>query len=325
MPDLSETLVPRLDALRPLVERTAVGDFDGTHIFLTCLRSSFVRTFEFTDMTSTGNPDSAYFWVPSLRGITEDVIYIAFLSKIGHETREQVIKNMIFLEVHQRISNQRAFFRTFRPFQPVLTNAFQDIEIIRNELQAFWRGNGWPNLRQVSPPTREVAQNAIPGMLELVYDFIYRFTSGAVHFNPEQLLKLGWGSVDPEKGTIINSRFSAKHMGPYNLATCQIYGCLLLCLYFELFDEFLEPNEKEKEAVADLRKHIWRHFRWPEMVTFEEMNITVPKSEIDKYPNFLIHAIFSVVMEEGFIAGAKEITSVEARSQQEPTDSGGRP
>ena len=307
MPELAETLSPKLETLRPFAEKIATGNFERTHMFPAYLRSSFVRTFEFATLASKGSMDSAFFLLPALRGITEDIIYFAFLATKSHQARERFMSNMSTIEVHQRISNQRDFFQTFRPFQPVLTAEVPNIEEVKDELTAFWQANGWRRLKQGNPPTREIAQKTFPGILEQAYDFVYRFTSGAVHFNPWLLLKLGWGPPPAQDATTFDCKFSTKHMGDYYLATCRIYGCYLLCLYFELFDEFLEPKEAEKEAVAALREHIWQYFRWPEMITFEEMNRAVPKPDTEKWPNLLIYALYQVVMKEGFISGAKQI------------------
>ena len=65
-------------------------------------------------------------------------------------------------------------------------------------------------------------------------------------------------------------------MGHYHHEVIHVYGTYLFCLYFELFQELIEPNEQEKEAIEELRDHLQRIFRWPEMVTFEEMNLPVP-------------------------------------------------
>ncbi len=319
MPELSETLPPRLDVLRPFVERTAVGDFSRSRLFSSCLKSSFVRTFEYVDSVSKESPDQAFFLIPALRGITEDIIYFVFLSDFAPETRERVIENMMHLEVHRSITDQYQFFRTFRPFQPVLSATVPNIEAVKEELRTFWRGNGWPNLRQESPPTREIAEKTIPGILEQVYDFVYRLTSGAVHFNPKLLLKLGWGVMGADEGVVENSKFSSKHMGAYHLAVCQIFGCYLLCLYFELFEELLQPKQEEMTAVTELRDHIWRGYRWPEMITFDEMNMAAPEPEAGKW-HILVCALYSTVMKEGFVSGAKHILG--DRDSQRPKSVG---
>ena len=43
------------------------------------------------------------------------------------------------------------------------------------------------------------------------------------------------------------------------------------------------------------------------MVTPEEMNQTVSAPATPKWPNLLVHALYSVIMNEGFISGAKTL------------------
>ena len=325
MPDSPATLTSKLDPLRPLAERTATGKVSQADLYSACLKSSFVRTFEFVDLVSKADSDSAFFLIPALRVITEDVIYFAFLDGIPLEAREQVIRNTMHLEVHQRITDQVQFFRTFRPFQPVLSGEISSIEKIKTDLRTFWQQNGWPNLRREIPPTREIAERTVPGILEQVYDFIFRLTSSAVHFNPEILLRLGWG-LSPRDGELVrDNRFSTKNMGTHHLSVCQLYGCYLLCLYFELFESYLQPNPEEREAVAALRKHTWETSRWPEMVTFEEMNQPIPDSVPARWPDVLVYALYSVIMNEGFISGAKHILEAGdkqgSKSNGEPLES----
>ena len=50
--------------------------------------------------------------------------------------------------------------------------------------------------------------------------------------------------------------FSPKHLSSYFLSMCQVYGCYLFCLYFELFEKVLELNQGEKEALVELRRYL---------------------------------------------------------------------
>ena len=164
----------------------------------------------------------------------------------------------------------KIIFRKIRPFQPVFRREIIDIAQIEYAVQSFWRKNGWPKiqitLRHTHPPVRQIAEKSDPGLLDIVYDFIYRLTSGTVHFNPQILFRSGWGS------TLKEIVVSPVNMGPYYLAVSQIYGSFIFCLYFEFFSRFLKPNREEKEAIKELRKHLLSIFRWPEIVTYEEMN-----------------------------------------------------
>ena len=98
-------------------------------------------------------------------------------------------------------------------------------------------------------------------------------------------------------------------MGPYYISLNQIYGTFLLCLYFEFFGRFLRPRQEEKVVIKELREYLQGIFRWPEMVTFEEMNIDVPKLKF--WPTALIRGMYSVIMtEQGFISGAETILNL---------------
>ena len=305
--DLPAELLPRmLDPLRPLAKRVASVS-SAENSFLNCLISSFVKAFEFADLASKQDTETAFFMVPTLRGITEDIIYFRFLLPFPDKIRGQVVIDMQLLELSKKSQQQNTFFKIFRPVQPVLPQINFNEEKIRNRLRSFWQQNGWPNLhdREV-PPVRQIAEKSEPGLLEVFYDFIYRLTSSVVHFNPQVLLRAGWGKI-PE-GPIT---FSYSHMGPYYLAISRIYGSCLLCLYFEFFGKFLEPSQEEEKAVAELRRYLLVTCRWPEMVTFEEMNLPVPFAEF----NIILRATLAVMMEEkcigmledGFVAGASKM------------------
>ena len=253
-----------------------------------------------------------FFWYRPLRGITEDIIYFRFLSPFPPQVRESVVRDMTEFGLQKKLEWQDAFFRIFRPFQPVLRATSVDKKAIADRLRSFWQGNGWPSLRNREvPPVRQLAEKSDPGLLEVVYDFIYRLTSDAVHFSPQILLRSGWGNSP------IETTFSSSHMGPYYLAVNQVYGSYLLCLYFEFFGEFLEPNQEEENAIAELRKYLLEKPRWPEMVTFEEMNVPDP---LAKY-NIILPAALTLRMEEknsimaenGFISGAKQILEDESQ------------
>ena len=91
-------------------------------------------------------------------------------------------------------------------------------------------------------------------------------------------------------------------------------------MYFELFDDFLESTRDEKESLEELREYLLEIFRWPEMVTFEEMNLDVPDSGAEKWPNFMIIELYSVILKEGFISGAKEILGASDAQRQRTAD-----
>ena len=318
MTDQSEALAKKLNPLRPLVNRTATVYFNANNTFAWCLASSFVKAFEFVELTTKSEHGDALFIASSLRSITEELIILNYLYGFPDEDRNNIVTRLMQLEVGESIKYQNAFFRSFRPFQPVLQRKFNEEERLKEELRDIWRSNGWPNFNKTSlpiiPPTREIAQKSEKGLLEVVYDFIYRLSSSSVHFRPMKLLRMGWGDIDN------TATFSSKNVGGYYQAINQIYGAFLLCLYLELFDEFLKSTKDEKESLKELREYLLDIFRWPEMVTFEEMNLDVPDSKVEKWPNFLIFALYTVMLKDGFISGAKEILGASDAQRQRTAD-----
>ena len=304
----AEKLEGKLDPLRNLAERTATVN-SIKDPFFNCLVSSFTRAFEFVDIASKQEPARAFFLVPALRAITEDIIYFCFLLPFSDETRKKVVIDLQLLNLSKKIRQQNAFLETFRPFQPILSPINFDEEEIRNRLRLFWRENGWPNLndREI-PPIRQIAEKSDPELLQVVYDFIYRLTSSTVHFDPQILLRAGWGKL-PE-GPMV---FSSSHMGSYYLAVNRVYGSYLLCLYFELFDQFLKLNPEERNAVVELRRYLMDIPRWPEMITFEEMGVPVHHSGKELLKRGKLGRITTIyliekelrdtIAEKGFISG----------------------
>ena len=169
------------------------------------------------------------------------------------------------------------------------------------------------------PPIRELAEKSDPGLLEVVYDFIYRLASGEVHSTPRTLLRLGWGTSANPGHAPLEAKFSTENLAQYHLEVAQIYSAYIVCLWFELFEDRLDTTEDEMAAVADLRECLLSRGRWPEMVTYEEMNLKVPDAGTGKWPNMLIIALYRVISSEGFVAGMNAILNPAQLSEREET------
>ena len=327
MNDQSKALAAKIEPLRPLMGRIATTDFDAQFPYSACLTSSVVRAFEYVELTTQQEPSSSFFLVPALRAITEDIIFFRFLSEKPRELREMVVRHLTNIEVANRLRDQESFFKSFRPFQPVLRSqeTREDIETCKDKLLSFWNSNGWPSFKDrriCIPQIRQMAEKSGSELLEVVYDFIYRLTSGAVHFNPQVLLRLGWGPSRPSGKTLSRVTFSTKNLSQYYLDMSQVYGSYLLCLYFEFFEESLTPNQEERAAIVELRKHLVHVYRWPEMVTFEEMNMTFPERQ--RVTDFLLHAGYAAIMvREGFSAGAAKLLSISDGGRPEASEDQG--
>jgi hypothetical protein len=302
MPDELEL---KLNKLSPFIEEIATTRIRKNRVFVACLRASLVKAFEFSQHVCQRPSEESYFLSASLRGITEDIIYLRYLSKMPLQDREKISRGLMDIEILKMLKHQQEFFSVMRPFQPVLGRGDIDVKEVEKIVRTVWQAHGWPSLKSVNPPTREIAEKSDSGVLEVVYDFIYRFTSGFVHFNPQILLRSGWG----ENKNIM--KFSTKNMDLYYSAFCRIYGTYLLCLYFEFFNKFFRAGPEIKEIVSEIREALMIKPRWPEMVTFEEMNVDVPQPS--EFSMMMGGALYAVISRDGFIRGAEYLIRSDQR------------
>ena len=326
----NDNLKESLSKLNAFVERSSEVVFDPLHPYSVCMKFAFGRAFCFATLAAGHDAATAFFIVPALRAVTEDLILFRFLDKTGTpEERDMVIRNLNLVDVHEKLDHQSRFFSKFRPFQPVLpplADSAQRIKDAKDELVDFWRDHGWRGFaaNKAMPPIRELAEKSDPGLLEVVYDFIYRLASGEVHSTPRTLLRLGWGtSANPDYAPL-EAKFSTENLAEYHQEVAQIYSAYIVCLWFELFEDRLGTTEDEMVAVAGLRECLLSRGRWPEMVTYEEMNLKVPDAGIGKWPNMLIIALYRVISGEGFVAGMKTILNPAQTSEGEKASAAAR-
>ena len=127
----------------------------------------------------------------------------------------------------------------------------------------------------------------------------------------------GWGTSANPDHVPLEAKFSTENLAMYHLEIAQIYSAYIVCLWFELFEVRLDAAEDEMAAVADLRECLLSRGRWPEMVTYEEMNLKVPDGGVGNWPNMLIIALYRVISSEGFVAGMNNILNPAQSSKGE--------
>lgn len=264
--------------LEDFVNRNRHGNLQSDDSYCLSVRASFSKCYDFNIAVRESLDDSRVaFCLPSLRGICEDIIVLGYLNKISRTDKNNLIDKLFAHGTAVRTRIQSQFFEAVRPHQPVLPASrtqekTTDLEV---EIRTIWRLNGWPNLnRGVMPPTREIAQKQGSEILLCLYDYLYRLTSGTVHFDVPSLWKTGWGESPS------SFEFSVWHFNAYYASFARVYGAFLFVCYVELFADLLSPSDIELAATDEIRKWLYLFPRWPEMVTFEEMNITPPERNL---------------------------------------------
>jgi hypothetical protein len=274
-------------AMGDFAGKTARGRMEAGRLFSLCVRASISKCYEFNlHAWADGKAGGAFFALPTLRGICEELIVLSYMRHLPKEERDVLFSKMMAHEVHTRLATQQAFFSAARPLQPVLRAQVSSAAIgtLEDEIRAVWRAYGWPRMdRGVLPPIRQIAEKQGGDILVTLYDYLYRLTSGTVHFSVGALLRTGWGDKP-------NCTFSVQHFNGYYGAFARTYGAFMFCVYFELFGRLLRPGKDVLKRVDAIRDEILSVVRWPEIVTFEEMNLPVPDAGL------LINAL-SVVMQ----------------------------
>ena len=223
-----------------------------------------------------------FFLMSTLRGICEDLIWLTYLARMEKRKAEELIEHMIQRGTLEGLSAQRRFFEANNPTQPVLgndRNADDEIQSARNKLREFWQSIQIQ--RRDGPTVRDIAEDV---GLTSTYEFTYFSASNFVHFNPNALLRTGWR---PEAGPFT---FSIRHMTNYYRSFSSFYGAVLFVGFQASFgtDYFKHTLDTQVDRLIELIGHV---HRWPEVITFEEMNVRPPLY-------LLTHALGKVMREE---------------------------
>lgn len=210
--------------------------------------------------------DEEFLFVSALRGICEDLISLAYFSRLSVEHRREITELLISQSLAKGLEVQEAFFIANNPFQPVLGASSREAAqypSARKAVRAFWAAHGAS--KKDGPTIKDMASEI---GLTFTYDYIYFASSNFVHFNPQAILRMGWGDMENP------FRFSVTHISAYYKALASFYGAILFIGYHSTFSsQFHTSCEPEIASLLDLIEQV---HRWPEIVTFEEMNQKPP-------------------------------------------------
>lgn len=114
---------------------------------------------------------------------------------------------------------------------------------------------------------------AIDSKLKSLYDYLYHATSKTVHFSPNILLRTGWYKSlnDP----IV---FSVKNFNNYYDTFNSFYGSYLFVQFCTSFKKALKLDVKFLSIVKSIKITLDDFNYFPELVTFEELNLKRPNN-----------------------------------------------
>jgi len=174
-------------------------------------------------------------------------------------------------QVSEGLTAQVEFFGKARPWQSVVGPAKGrgDAEIA--ELRNLTRRLGW-NGKSAWPSVWHMARAC---GLEELYRYLYSATSKWVHFSPHVLLRMGWGPNPFSTASVWE--FTTKHFAQYYKEFNRTYSVYLLLELLQRVPDF-PWTVAARKGVEAIKKDLDEVLRWPELVTFEELNKRPPSS-----------------------------------------------
>lgn len=272
-------LKEKYDQLKPYIKdkfwnRYAEGNEYGLH-----LTSAFSKSYEFNVLVNNESNDQiAFFLSPVLRGICEDLIVLKFLKKHRNLSPNSVLKNYMQVQLKDIIVKQTKFFEQNHPQQIIVNSSMVRIDDkFEKALKEEWSKIGL-NKEKIFPSISHMATDA--GMIEL-YNYVYSATSDMVHFSPHVLMRSGWSKKEDE----FLHHFSTENFSRYYKIFNQFYGSYLFYNFTNEFKKIIELPKNAINIINEIKEILLSESRWPELITFEEMNI--PEAESIRIINAL--------------------------------------
>ncbi|NYF78841.1 DUF5677 domain-containing protein [Granulicella arctica] len=230
--------------------------------------AALVKAYEFCKEAAEADKRHSFFLLASLRGICEDYIALKFIHDKEETAKDEIIYLRMLDETHESSIVQWKFFKETHSSQRLYyrDNFNEERERIRGDLRKLLKNHRIK--KNASMPSVHYMADEV-GMLSL-YQYVYHATSQFVHFNPRLLLRMGWGGPP-------RFAFTSANFGDYYQHFSVFYGSFLLIAIFEWLATIDAPaiRHKTPASLLLLKDYLQETSRWPELVTFEEMNIGV--------------------------------------------------
>lgn len=263
-----------LDELRPILSGVTKASIRGVGIHGCALRASVAKSFEFTALVHRDpSLDHGFFITSTLRGMCEDLIVLSFVAPLSPAERNEAVSLLMAKNVADGIAAQSGFFKSIRQWQPVLQPPPETSTDTETRLRTLAKTLGWTGKQ----PWPTVWFMAKASSLAPLYSYIYAATSKWVHFSPHILLRMGWGGTSDDVGDETEWSFTTSNFAQYYSEFNQVYALMLFLHLVRGPAACIIPSDAAS-SISALKSHLDSPLRWPEDVTFEEMNLKGPGS-----------------------------------------------
>lgn len=257
-------------------------DLSNKPIFELLVITSFIKALEINlIINKEAFQDNSFLFLSNLRGTCEELITLKFLHEKFDETdRNTIIDKISRLQLENDILKQFDFLQKYRPFQPTIPPINQ-AENPKNKINEILSRNGISTKNKL-PPTEQMAR--MIGFSEF-YEFMYRACSSFVHFKPGILLRTVWYD-NQNVGNI-----SISNLNKYYWDFSSFYGVYQFLVLYKEFKSIIDINNILTSEI-DILKESFKSRHFPEVITFEELNIKRPKTKWTVVNLFLKNQLF---------------------------------
>lgn len=243
-------------------------DANKRFFFKPCLVAAYAKSVEFNlYVQKLRRREHSFFLLGTLRSMCEDYIALKFLLSLPEREREECAVWLFGQAMGQSVKAQGEYFARHRPYQMVVSQPTDQLtqflanaekKLRESHVSSKWTGRTpFPSTKYMAKAVGELA----------MYDYLFHGTSCLVHFNPRVLMEMGWG---PLPGTMT---FSTQNFHRYYFQFCLVYAASLLAKSTLTFKSSLDLPASSVDLAVELQSELERPGRWPELVTFEAMNL----------------------------------------------------
>jgi Family of unknown function (DUF5677) len=236
------------------------------------VKSAYTKCYDFVIYcSSTKEVENAFFRLPGLRSLCEDLIVINYLKNQPSKETSKIIHALSSQEIYESIIVQENFLKKYNPAQILIPSEL----IPHDEKQKILNKHskkGKKSSQLISLPS--VFKMAKDYGLEDLYKYMYHASSKAVHFSIDTLLKMGWGNLNKETGEIL-AKSSYKNYYRYYQDFSIFYASYVFIKQTESFKSII-PISDSLIAETDKLMKRYEEIDWPELTTFDQLNMKKP-------------------------------------------------
>jgi len=209
---------------------------------------------------------NAFFQLPMLRGLCEDLISISYLLDLSPEESNLILMSEQLRKERDMIESQKEYFKKYNPGQIVVSKEiYPTIPEYKTLVGMDKEGE-----RYLPKPIR---MSKKVGLKDL-YDFLYNATSKTVHFDVGTLLGMGWGNYDKTENKI-DINFSFKHNYHQYYDFVLFYSSLIFHKQTLRFKKAISSCDGILNKLTPLIND-YEKIDWPTFISFSQLNIKQP-------------------------------------------------